>query len=114
MATVMNLQLQLSYMLRRRVHIGPSFQLGKLLRNPIRNQRRISPHTLLIRDRIPIVRGVGIPIWTRKRFFGDIKHRSDGGREDKALEGRIISGGLEDGERSEDCGFDYSFGESGT
>jgi len=110
----MNSQLQLSQILRRRVDISPSFQLGKLLRSSIRNHRRIGPHTLLVRYRVPIVRGVGVPVWSRTSLFRNIKHCSDGGCEDEAFEGRILSGGLEDGERSEDRGFDYSFGGSGT
>ena len=99
-------------MLRRRVHICPSFQLGKLLSNSIHKRRIVAPQTVFVRDRIPIVRGVTI---SRSGIFRDIEHCADRGGEDEAFEGgRVLSGGLEDGERSGDGGFELGFGEGGT
>ena len=91
------------------MHCRPSFQLGVLLPNPIRDQRVISPHPLIIRDRIPVLCGVVIAVCFGTDWTGDVENGRDRGCEDEAFEGRILLGGLEDGERPGDCGFDYCF-----
>lgn len=101
-------------MLRRRIHIGPKFQLGKLLSSSIRNQTVITPHARFIRYRVPIICSITIPIRSMRGILRDIEYGRDGGCEDEALEGGIFSGGLQDGERSGDCGIDQSFGEGRT
>lgn len=93
-------------MLRCRVHISPSFQLSKLLSNSIRNQWIITPHARFICYRVPIIRGIVIPIRSGTGFLRDIEYGRNGGCEDEAFEGGIFLGGLEDGERSGDGGVD--------
>lgn len=78
-------------MLGRRMHRSPSFQLSVLLPDPVRNPRVIGLCPLSVRDRVPtLCSGV--------LAEGDIEY-GDGGREDEAFEGRVLAGGLEDGER---------------
>jgi len=102
---------QMLQMLRRRIHVSPSFQLGELLSNSIRNRRVITRHTRFVRYRVPIIRSIVIPI--RSRSDIPIKYGPGGGCEDEAFEGRVFPGGLEDRERSGDGGIDYGFGEGG-
>jgi len=100
-------------MLRRRIHVSPSFQLGELLSSSIHKRRVITPHTRFIRYRVPIIRSIVIPARSRSDLLRDIKHGRDGGCEDKAFEGGTFPGGLEDGKRSGDGGIDYGFGGGG-
>ena len=83
------------------MHRGPSLQLGVLLPHPIRNQRVIGLHPFFVRDRVPIMRGVVIAV-SEVEYDG-------GGCEDEAFEGGALAGGLENGERPGDGGFDYCF-----
>jgi hypothetical protein len=101
-------------MLRRGIHISPSFQLSKLLSSSVRNQRVLALRTGFIRYRVPVIRGIVIPIRSRSGLLSDIEYGPNGGCEDEAFEGGIFPGGLEDGERSGDGGIDHGFGEGGT
>ena len=93
-------------MLGCRINTSPSFQLGIFLPNSIRNQRIVALHAFLVRERIPIIRGVGVPVRSGGGFFRDVEYGRDGGCEDEAFEGGVLVGGLEDGECSGDGGFD--------
>jgi len=100
-------------MFRRRIHISPSFQLGKLLPSSIHKRRVVTPHTRFIRYWVPIIRSIVIPVRSMSDLLRDIKHSRDGGCEDETFEGGVFSGGLEDGERSGNGGVDQGFGEGG-
>lgn len=97
-------------MLRRRIHIPPRLQLRKLLPGSIRDQRTVGLHPLLVRYRVPVVRGVGrVRVGSgsgRGGVLRDVDYGGDGGGEDEPFEGWVFSGGLEDGEGAGDCGFD--------
>ena len=83
------------------MHRCPSLQFGVLLPNPIRNQRVISLHPLSVSDRMPIICAGVIAV-------GEVKY-DGGGCENEAFEGGVLTGGLENGERPGDGGFDYCF-----
>ena len=82
-------------MFRRRVHVGPSFQLNKLLSSSIRDPRVIARCPPLIRYRVPVIRGIVISVWPGSGLLRDIEHDCDGGCEDEAFKGGIFLGGLE-------------------
>ena len=101
-----HVQPQMLQMLRLRIHLSPSFQFRILLPNSICNYRNIGLHALFIGYRVPIIRGVVIPVRLRSDRFRDIKHGRYGRCEDEAFEGWVISGRLEDGEGSGYGGID--------
>ena len=93
----------------RRIHCSPSFQLGVLLRDPIRNKRGTGLHPPLVRYRVPICRGVAITGWVGADLFCDVQNCGGGGCEDETFEGRCFLSGVDDGKRPGDCGVDYGF-----